>query len=108
MSDRTNHTPEQLAEIANRVDEVIREDFRLTLARKALRASKDAAENCNTDHEAARQWGRLEVIVEQLLQLIDERAERDAALEAASRKPFDDLARTAAEIEAERGARGER
>jgi hypothetical protein len=84
------------------------EDFRITLARKALAASKDAADDFNTDHQAARQWGRLEVIVEQLLQVIDERAARDAALEAAARKPVDDLMATCAEIQAERNARGER
>ena len=100
MNDPTNAAPA--------ADDIRREDSRITLARRALAASKTAADKFNTDHEAARQWGRLEVIVEQLLQLVDERAARDAALEAAARKPSDDLARTVAEIEAERAARGER
>jgi hypothetical protein len=59
----------------NRSDDVPREDFRLTLARKALTASKAAAEDF-TDHQAARHWGRLEVVVEQLLQFVDEQANR--------------------------------
>jgi hypothetical protein len=83
------------------------EDGRIADARAALTAASAAVMSGNLGYDAERVVERLTKVVEGLLALIAIRAERDAALEAAERKPFDDLARTVAEVEAER-ERGER
>lgn len=82
------------------------EDSRVACARELLAESR-AATVAPSPTESARWWGRFETALEDVLAYIDERAAREgvlrAALDAANRKPFDDLADTVAEIKAERG-----
>jgi hypothetical protein len=60
----------------NRSDDVPREDFRLTLARKALAGAQGAVNDMTQPYKPEIWAARLEVAVEQLLLLIEERAER--------------------------------
>ncbi len=79
------------------------EDPRVTSARDTLKAARAAAVALDRTYDYVGWCGQLGARLEELLGYIDERAARNAALEAAARKPFDDLAATAAEIMAERG-----
>jgi hypothetical protein len=76
MQDPTEHTPEQLAEIAKRVEKVMSEDYRVTAARKVLTESEASTSATDRDDYSAARWhGRLEATVKMLLDYIDERGE---------------------------------
>jgi hypothetical protein len=85
------------------------EDSRIVSARGALAMASQAVASGNLGYDAESVVETLRDVIEDLLELIAVREERDAALAAAARKPFDDLAATVAEVQAEHdGEEGDR
>jgi diacylglycerol kinase family enzyme len=74
------------------------EDFPIAYARRILAETEARPDDYG---DACGQRTTLRIVLSGLLAYIDERAERDAAVDAAARKPFEDLAATVAEIKRE-------
>jgi hypothetical protein len=71
----TQHTPAELKDIADRVDEVTgHEDARVRQAREALTAARAALEDYTRPYDPAGWAGRLAAALETLLAFVDETA----------------------------------